>query len=122
MKLHKLLLLILLGLTVSFVSCKKGPEKLIAKTWKVTNVVSKGTYNDSIFQVFKADLMKVEMTFKDNKYTMSSDGKVIESGTYALENGILVVKTEKGMNMDAIVTKDNLTLDTPDFMTNLQPK
>ena len=109
-------------MTVSFVSCKKGPEKLIVKTWKVTDVVSKGTYNDSVFQVLKADLMKVDMTFKDNKYTMTSDGNIIESGTYALENGKLVVKTEKGMNMDAIVTKDDLTLDTPDFMTKLQPK
>lgn len=112
----------ILALMVSFVSCKKGPEKLIAKTWKVTNVVSKGTYNDSTFQVIKADLMKVEMTFKDNKYTMTSDGKVIESGTYTYANNKLVVQTEQGMSMDAVVTKDNLTLDTPDFMTTLLPK
>ena len=114
--------LIFLALMVSFVSCKKGPDKMIVKTWKVTNVVSKGTYNDSTFQAIKTELMKADMTFKDNKYTMSTDGKVIESGTYALENGKLVVKTEKGMNMDAIVTKESLTLDTPDFMTTLQPK
>jgi hypothetical protein len=122
MNLKKLMPLFFLALMVAFVSCKKGPDKLIVKTWKVTNVVSKGTYNDSTFQALKADLMKTEMTFKDNKYTMSSGGNVIESGTYALENGKLVVKTEKGMNMDALVTKDNLTLDTPDFMTTLQPK
>ena len=122
MNLKKLLPLLFLALMVAFVSCKKGPDKMIVKTWKVTNVVSKGTYNDSTFQVLKADLMKAEMTFKDNKYTMSADGSVIESGTYALENGKLVVKTEKGMPMDAIVTKENLTLDTPDFMTTLQPK
>ena len=121
MKLRNLLPLLILAMTIS-VSCKKGPDKLIVKTWKVTNVVSKGTYNDSTFQALKADLMKVEMTFKDNKYTMNSDGNLIESGTYALENGKLVVKTEMGMSMDAIVTKDNLTLDTPDFMTTLQPK
>lgn len=102
--------------------CKKGPDKLIVKTWKVTNVVSKGTYNDSTFQALKADLMKVEMAFKDNKFTMTSNGNVIESGTYSFANEKLVVTTEKGMNMDAIVTKDNLTLDTPDFMTTLQPK
>lgn len=112
----------LMALMVSFVSCKKGPDQLIEKTWKVTNVVSKGTYNDSVFQVIKADLMKVDMTFKDNKYTMNSEGSIIESGTYKLENGKLVVITEKGMNMDAIVTKESLTLDTPDFMTTLQPK
>lgn len=111
-----------MALMVSFVSCKKGPDQLIEKTWKVTNVVSKGTYNDSVFQVIKADLMKVDMTFKDNKYTMNSEGSIIESGTYKLENGKLVVITEKGMNMDAIVTKESLTLDTPDFMTTLQPK
>src|SRR4030042_5901951 len=111
MKMKKLLPLLLLALTVTFVSCKKGPEKMIAKTWKVTNVVSKGTYNDSIFQVLKADLMKVEMTFKDNKYTMTSDGKVIESGTYTYANNKLVVQTEQGMSMDAIVPKENLTLD-----------
>jgi len=122
MKLAKLLPLLILALTVTLVSCKKGPDKLIEKTWKVTNVVSKGTYNDSIFQALKTDLLKVEMTFKDNKFTMSSNGNVTESGTYALENGKLVVKTEKGMPMDAIVTKENLTLDTPDFMTTLQPK
>jgi len=122
MKLKNLFPLLILALTISFVSCKKGPEKLIVKTWKVTDVVSKGTYNDSVFQVLKTDLMKVDMTFKDNKYTMNSNGNVIESGTYALENGKLVVKTEKGMTMDAIVTKDALTLDTPDFMTKLQPK
>lgn len=112
----------LMALMVSFVSCKKGPDQLIEKTWKVTNVVSKGTYNDSVFPVIKADLMKVDMTFKDNKYTMNSEGSIIESGTYKLENGKLVVITEKGMNMDAIVTKESLTLDTPDFMTTLQPK
>ena len=122
MKIKNLLPLLILALMVSFVSCKKGPEKLIAKTWKVTNVVSKGTYNDSTFQVIKADLMKVEMTFKDNKYTMTSDGKVIESGTYTYANNKLVVQTEQGMSMDALVTKDNLTLDTPDFMTTLLPK
>ena len=122
MKIKNLLPLLILALMVSFVSCKKGPEKLIAKTWKVTNVVSKGTYNDSTFQVIKADLMKVEMTFKDNKYTMTSDGKVIESGTYTYANNKLVVQTEQGMSMDAVVTKDNLTLDTPDFMTTLLPK
>jgi hypothetical protein len=122
MKLRNLFPLLILAMTISFVSCKKGPEKLIVKTWKVTDVVSKGTYNDSVFQVLKADLMKVDMTFKDNKYTMISNGNVIESGTYALENGKLVVKTEKGTNMDAIVTKEALTLDTPDFMTKLQPK
>jgi hypothetical protein len=53
---------------------------------------------------------------------MASGDNIIESGTYALENGKLVVKTEKGMRMDAIVTRDALTLDTPDFMTKLQPK
>jgi len=118
----RLLPILFVTLIISLAGCKKGPDKLIVNTWKVTNVVSKGTYNDSTFQALKADLMKVEMSFKDNKYTMTSDGKVLESGTYALENGKLVVKTEKGMNMDAIVTKDNLTLDTPDFMTTLQPK
>jgi len=122
MKIKNLFPLLILAMTISFVSCKKGPEKLIVKTWKVTDVVSKGTYNDSVFQVLKTDLMKVDMTFKDNKYTMSSNGNILEAGTYALENGKLVVKTEKGMTMDAIVTKDALTLDTPDFMTKLQPK
>ena len=122
MNVKKILPFLLLALMVTFVSCKKGPDKMIVKTWKVTNVVSKGTYNDSTFQAIKTELIKADMTFKDNKYTMSTDGKVIESGTYALENGKLVVKTEKGMNMDAIVTKESLTLDTPDFMTTLQPK
>jgi hypothetical protein len=106
----------------AFVSCKKGPDKLIVRTWKVTNVVSKGTFDDSTFQALKADLLKTEMTFKDNKYTMSSDGNMLESGTYVLADGKMVVTTEEGMNMDAIVTKENLTLDTPDFMTTLQPK
>jgi len=122
MKLRKLLPLLLLALTVSFAGCKKGPEKLIAKTWKVTNVMSKGTVNDSIFQVQKDALMKVEMSFKDNKYTMTSDGTTLESGTYSLTDGKLVVKTEQGMDMDATVTKDQLTLDSPDFITTLQPK
>jgi hypothetical protein len=122
MKLKNLLPLLILVFAVSFVSCKKGPDKMIVKTWKVTNVVSKGTYNDSLFQVIKADLMKTEMTFKDNKYTMTLNGSVIESGTYALENNMLVVKTEKGMPMNAIVTKDILTLETSDFVTSLQPK
>ena len=66
--------------------------------------------------------MKAEMTFKDNKYTMTSDGNIIESGTYSVEDGKVVVKTEQGMNMDAVVTKESLTLDTPDFLTTLQPK
>src|SRR4030043_1858352 len=122
MKLKNLVQLLVLVLMVSFVSCNKGPEKLIAKTWKVTNVMTKGTYDDSTFQVIKADLMKAEMTFKDNKYTMTSDGNVIESGTYTYANNKLVVQTEQGMSMDALVTKDNLTLDTPDFMTTLLPK
>lgn len=122
MKIRRIVPMLLLILMVAFTGCKKGPDKLIVKTWKVTNVVSKGTYNDSTFQALKNDLMKVDMTFKDNKFTMSSDGNVIESGTYSFTDGKLVVTTEKGMNMDAIVTKENLTLDTPDFMTTLEPK
>ena len=122
MKLRKLLLLMIVALMVSFVSCKKGPDKLIEKTWKVTNIVPKGTYNDSTFQPIKTELMKAEMTFKDNKYTMSQGGNTIESGTYALNGDKLVVTTEKGMNMDATVTKENLTLDSPDFTTTLIPK
>ena len=122
MKLRNLLLLMIVTLMVAFVSCKKGPDKLIAKTWKVTNIVSKGTYADSTFQAIKTDLMNVEMTFKDNKYTMSRDGNVIESGTYALNGSKMVVTTEKGMNMDAMITQENLTLDTPDFTTTLIPK
>jgi hypothetical protein len=122
MKLKNLLPILILAFAVSFVSCKKGPDKMIVKTWKVSNVISKGTYNDSLFQAIKADLMKTEMTFKDNKYTMSMNGNVIESGTYSLANNVLVVTTEKGMPMNAIVTKDNLTLETSDFVTSLQPK
>lgn len=118
----KLIPLVLFALVISFAGCKKGPEKLIVKTWKVTNVVSKGTYNDSIFNAIKADLMKVDMAFKDNKFTMTSDGNVIETGSYSFTDNKLVVTTEKGMKMDAIVTKESLTLDTPDFMTTLQPK
>ncbi len=122
MKVSRLLPLMLLVLTVACVSCKKGPDKLIAKTWKVTDVIAKGTLSDSLFQATKAELLKVEMTFKDNKYTMVSDGKTIETGTYALENGNLVVKTENGMNMSTVVSKDKLLLDTPDFTTTLLPK
>ncbi|MBN1398157.1 MAG: hypothetical protein JXA06_09035 [Bacteroidetes bacterium] len=121
MKSKYLLPVLLLALIITFASCSKGPNKLIVNTWKVTNVVSKGTYNDSLFQALKSNLMNVEMTFEDNKYTMKSGGNVIESGTYKFENNKLTVITEKGMNMDAIVTKENLTLDTPDFMTTLQP-
>lgn len=122
MKLRNLLPLLLLIAAISFVGCKKGPDKLIVKTWKVSNVMAKGTVNDSIFQVTKNALMKVEMTFKDNKYTMTSDGSTIESGTYTVENGVVIVKTEQGMNMTATVTKENLTLDTPDFIATLLPK
>lgn len=122
MKLKNLLPLMILALMVTFVSCNKGPEKLIIKTWKVTNVMTKGTYDETTFQAIKADLMKAEMTFKDNKYTMTSGGSVIESGTYKFENKQLVVTTEQGMNMNAVVTKDNLTLETPDFICTLQPK
>lgn len=122
MKVSRLVPLMLLVLTVTCVSCKKGPDKLIAKTWKVTDVIAKGTLSDSLFQATKAELLKVEMTFKDNKYTMVSDGKTIETGTYAMENGNLVVKTENGMNMSTVVTKDRLLLETPDFTTTLLPK
>ncbi len=122
MKVSRLIPLMLLVLTVTCVSCKKGPDKLIAKTWKVTDVIAKGTLSDSLFQATKAELLKVEMTFKDNKYTMVSDGKTIETGTYAMENGNLVVKTENGMNMSTVVTKDRLLLETPDFTTTLLPK
>lgn len=122
MKLINLLPIVLLILTVSFVSCKQGPDKLIARTWKMSEVMAKGTINDSVFQELKAELMKVEMTFKDNKYTMSSNGNVVESGTYTIDNGKLVIRTEDGMNMDATVTKERLTLDTPDFIASFQPK
>ncbi len=122
MKVFRLVPLMLLVLTVTCVSCKKGPDKLIAKTWKVTDVIAKGTLSDSLFQATKAELLKVEMNFKDNKYTMVSDGKTIETGTYAMENGNLVVKTENGMNMSTVVTKDRLLLETPDFTTTLLPK
>jgi hypothetical protein len=122
MKLKSLSLLLILAAAIAVAGCKKGPDKLIAKTWKVTSVMTKGTISDSLFQVLKADLMKAEMSFKDNKYTMKVDGNVIESGTYSVTDGKIVVKTEQGMNMDAVVTKESLTLDTPDFMTSLQPK
>ena len=122
MKLRKLLPLMLLAFAIAFVSCKKGPGKLIAKTWKITGVTAKGTVNDSIFQVTEVALMKVEMSFKDNKYTMISDGSTIESGSYSVEKDKVVLTTEKGMNMDAVVTKDKLTLETPDFTAILQPK
>jgi hypothetical protein len=122
MKLKSLFPLMILVMIVAFTGCKKGPDKLITKTWKVTNVMSKGVINDSVFQDLKAQLSQAEMTFKDNKYTMTSGGKTIETGSYALDNGKLVVKTEQGMNMDAVVTAETLTLDTPDFMIHLQPK
>jgi hypothetical protein len=122
MNLKSLLLILVLAVVCTFAGCKKGADKLIVKTWKVTNVMTKGTVNDSLFQVLKTDLMKAEMSFKDNKYTMTSDGNVIESGTYTVTDGVVVVKTDQGMNMNAIVTKESLTLDTPDFITTLQPK
>jgi hypothetical protein len=122
MKLKSLLPFVFLALIISFVGCKQGPDKLISKTWKVTDVVAKGYIEDSIFQVQKSVLLNVEMTFQDNKYTMSSVGTVIESGTYTVEEGRVLVKTEKDMNMDAFVTKDKLTLETPDFTISLIPK
>ena len=107
---------------ISFTGCKKGPDKLISKTWKVTDVVAKGYIEDSIFQVQKSVLLNVEMTFQDKKYTMSSIVTIIESGTYLVDEGRIIVKTEKDMNMDAFVTKDKLTLETPDFTISLVPK
>ena len=122
MKLRKLLPLLLFALAVSFVSCKQGPDKLITKTWKITDVTPKGTVNDSIFQLTEAALLKTEMTFKDKKYTMVSEGATIESGTYTVDKDVVVLTTEKGMKMDAVVTKDRLTLNTPDFTATLLPK
>lgn len=115
-------MLAFLAVAVVIGGCKKGPEKMIVKTWKVTNVMTKGTIEDNQFQTLKADLMKADMSFKDGKYTMTSDGKVIETGTYSVTDGKVAVKTEQGLNMDAVVTKESLTLDTPDFMITLQPK
>jgi len=113
----------ILVMIVAFAGCKKGPDKLIVKTWKITNVVSKGVINDSVFREIKTQMTDAEMSFKDNKYTMKSGGgNVLETGTYTFENGKMVVKTEQGMNMDAMVTAETLTLDTPDFMISLQPK
>jgi len=122
MKIIKLIPFMLLVLGVVFVSCNKGPEKLIVKTWKVTDVVAKGTINETDFQQTKAELMKVVMTFRDQKYTMTSNGNAIESGTYSVQDGKLVVKTEAGMNMDATVSKEKLNLETPDFTIMLQPE
>jgi len=122
MKISKLMPIMLLAMTVVFISCSKGPDKLIAKTWKVTDVIAKGTLNEADFLTVKTDLLKVEMTFKDNKYTMTSNGATIETGTYSVQDGKVVVKTEQGMNMDATVQKDRLVLETPDFSTILQPK
>lgn len=121
MKLKSLLPLMILVMVVAF-GCKKGPDKMIAKTWKITNVTSKGVINDSVFRDMKAQMMEAEMSFKDNTYTMTSGGNVLETGTYTYDNGKMVVRTEQGMSMDAAVTADNLTLDTPDFMITLQPK
>ncbi|MBN1108097.1 MAG: hypothetical protein JXR66_05315 [Bacteroidales bacterium] len=122
MKLKFLMPLFILAAALVFTGCKKGPEKLIVKTWKVTNVMSKGTIQDSVFTVLKNQMMNAEMTFSDNKYTMTSGGNVIEQGTYSVVNENVTVTTEEGMNMNAVVTKESLTLDTPDFMTTLQPK
>ena len=122
MKLRKLLPLLLFALAVSFVSCNQGPDKLIAKTWKITDVTPKGTVNDSIFRLTETALLKTEMTFKDKKYTMVSDGSTIETGTYTVDKDVVVLTTENGMRMDAVVTKDRLTLNTPDFTATLLPK
>jgi len=122
MKISKLMPIMLLAMTVVFIGCSQGPDKLIAKTWKVTDVIAKGTLNEADFLTVKTDLLKVEMTFKDNKYTMTSNGATIETGTYSVQDGKVVVKTEQGMNMDATVQKDRLVLETPDFSTILQPK
>ena len=122
MKLRKLLPLLLFALAVSFVSCNQGPDKLIAKTWKITDVTPKGTVNDSIFRLTETALLKTEMTFKDKKYTMVSDGSTIETGTYTVDKDVVVLTTENGMRMDAVVTKDRLTLNTPDFIATLLPK
>lgn len=122
MKLSKLLPLMLLAFTLAFVSCNKGPGKLIAKTWKITDVMPKGVVSDSAFQATKAALLKVEMTFKDNQYTMVSNGAAIETGSYTVDKDVVVLTTENGMKMDAVVTKDRLTLNTPDFTATLLPK
>ena len=122
MKLRKLLPLLLFALAVSFVSCNQGPDKLIAKTWKITDVTPKGTVNDSIFRLTETALLKTEMTFKDKKYTMVSDGSTIETGTYTVDKDVVVLTTENGMRMDAVVTKDRLTLNTSDFTATLLPK
>lgn len=122
MKLKSLLPLLILVVAVTVGGCKKGPEKMIVKTWKVTNVMTKGVIEEAVFTQLKDQLMKAEMTFRDNKYTMTAGGTVIESGTYSVADGKVVVKTEQGMAMNAVVTKESLTLDTPDFITTLQPK
>lgn len=123
MKVKNVFPLMILVMIIGFAGCKKGPDKLIEKSWKITNVMSKGVINDSIFQDIKAQMMDAEMSFKDNQYTMTSGaGEVLEKGTYTYENKKLVVKTEQGMNMDAAVTAESMTLDTPDFMVSLQPK
>jgi hypothetical protein len=64
----------LLAFTLAFVSCNKGPGKLIAKTWQITIVTPKGNISDSVFQATEAALLKVEMTFKNNQYSMGSNG------------------------------------------------
>lgn len=122
MKTAKLMSLMLMAVIFAFASCSKGPEKLIVKTWKVTNVAAKGAISDTDFQQLKAELMNVEMAFKNGVYTMTSNGNTIEKGSYSVQNGKLVVKTQEGLNMDATVTKDRLILETPDFTTSLQPK
>lgn len=122
MKLKTLLPLLILALAVSVAGCKKGPDKLIVKTWKITNVMTKGVIDEAQFQSLKSQLMSAEMSFKDNKYTMTSGGAILESGSYSVASGVVTVTTEQGMNMNAVVTKESLTLDTPDFIVNLQPK
>ena len=56
MKIKYFLPALLLALIITFASCSKGPDKLIVNTWKVTNVVSKGTYNDSLFHALNSFL------------------------------------------------------------------
>jgi hypothetical protein len=119
---RRLLLLLLPVMVLAISGCRNSTGKMIQKTWKVSEVLPKVTYDPELLKLVKEDLMRSKMNFSENKYTMMMDGNIIESGSYTIDADSLVIKTDKGSPMKAKVANNRLTLETTDFTITLLPE
>jgi len=123
MKTMKFYLLALL-IAVSFASCKKGPQKLLVKKWKLTEIVSPKIKDE---QTKKQMYASVTFDFKENgnydiaglkdggdqgKWELSKDGKTLTTKS---------IDGKGDMSVIELLTEEKLVLTQADMKMTMAP-